>query len=345
MPTRNRLPSPESISKSLTAWFGEHARDYPWRRTRDPYAILVSEVMLQQTQITTVLSRGYYSRWMEQFPDFQTLAVADETRVLKAWEGLGYYRRARNLQKLARVIVEKHDGVFPEHHEQMLDLPGIGPYTAGAVASFAFGQPRPVVDGNVARVLSRVYNHASPVDSTAGVRWLWHHAEALVQATDDPRSLNSALMELGQTHCTPTKPACQLCPLEHFCQATEPESLPVKEKRQEFTDVTERVVFLRNEHGVLLEQETGSRRTGLWKLPALPASLAENPPPVLMRTRYGITRFRVTLWVHEVLGIMPDWPETHRIIALQELGATPMPSPYRRALRDLLKQEDFKLEA
>lgn len=340
-------PQPESgrIAAALVAWFATQGRDYPWRRTRDAYAILVSEVMLQQTQISTVLDRGYYARWLAQFPDFPTLAAAREEEVLKAWEGLGYYRRARNLQRLAREVLARHGGVFPEDAAAILALPGIGPYTAGAVASFAFGLPRPIVDGNVARVLSRVYNDPTPIDSTPGLKLLWERAAALVQATDDPRALNSALMELGQTHCTPTKPACGLCPVRTECRATEPEGLPVKQSRQEITAVTERVVFLRTAQGVLLEQETGKRRTGLWKLPALPATHQDPPPPVLMRTSYGITRYKVTLWVHEPPADPGPWPGTHRIIAFNEIDTMPMPAPYRRALAGLLKRNEFTLDA
>lgn len=344
MPVKIPPPEPAAIARELVAWFRKHGRDYPWRRTRDAYAILVSEIMLQQTQIVTVLGRGYYSRWLERFPDFQTLASASEEQILKAWEGLGYYRRARNLHRIAKEVMEKHGGVLPQDHAAILALPGIGPYTAGAVASFALGLAQPIVDGNVARVLSRIYNDATPVDSTAGSKLLWQRAAELVNSTDDPRALNSALMELGQTHCTPTKPSCDVCPVRARCHATEPESLPVKQTRQEITALTERVVFLRTGAGVLLEQETGARRTGLWKLPALPAAHEEKPPPVLMRTSYGITRYKITLWVHEPPARHPSWPETHRLIAFDELASTPMPAPYRRALNDLLKRGEFRLE-
>ena len=143
------------IAADLVEWFRKAGRDYPWRRTRDPYAILVSEVMLQQTQISTVLDRGYYAKWLAQFPNFAVLAAAPESEILKAWEGLGYYRRARNLQRLAQTVVAEHGGVFPNEPTAIRALPGIGPYTAGAIASFAFGLPEPIVDGNVARVLSR----------------------------------------------------------------------------------------------------------------------------------------------------------------------------------------------
>lgn len=337
-------PDTTTIAAALVAWFQQHARDYPWRRTHDPYAVLVSEIMLQQTQISTVLDRGYYSRWLERFPDFQTLAAAREEDVLKTWEGLGYYRRARNLHRLAKEVIEKHGGVFPRDHAAILSLPGVGPYTAGAVSSFAFGLAEPIVDGNVARVLSRIYNDATPIDSTVGIKLLWERARVLVQSADDPRALNSALMELGQTYCTPTKPECDLCPVRAQCRATEPESLPVKQVRQEMTAVTERVVFLRTDAGVLLEQETGKRRTGLWKLPALPPAHEGKPPPVLMRANYGITRYKVTLWVHEAPTKQPIWPDTHRIIAFDEIESTPMPAPYRRALSDLLKHSEFKLD-
>jgi len=345
MPSQTTRLEPRAIAAELVNWFAQHARDYPWRRTGDPYAILVSEVMLQQTQIVTVLERGFYARWMERFPDFRTLAGAREDEVLKAWEGLGYYRRARNLQRLAREVMDVHGGVFPREPAAILALPGVGPYTAGAVASFAFGLAEPIVDGNIARVLSRMHDDATPVDSTAGVKALWERSRALVKATDDPRALNSALMELGQTHCTPTRPACDLCPVRAYCRAKEPEALPVKQVRQEITPVTERVIFLRNEEGVLLEQETGKRRTGLWKLPALPAEHEDAPPPVLLRMQYGITRYKVTLWVHEPHEQSGNWPGTHRFISSDELESTPMPAPYRKALRHLLESGEFRLSA
>ncbi len=345
MPSKAAKPDVQAIADELVNWFGQHARDYPWRRTRDPYAILIAEVMLQQTQIQTVLGRGYYARWLARFPDFATLAAAREDEVLKVWEGLGYYRRARNLQRLAHEVIVQHGGVFPQDPAAILALPGIGPYTAGAVASFAFGLAEPIVDGNITRVLARIYNDAMPVDSTVGIKLLWERAKALVQTTDDPRSLNAALMELGQTHCAPTKPTCDACPVRSHCRAIEPESLPVKHARPEITAVTERVVFLRTGAGVLLELETGKRRTGLWKLPALHPMHVDQPPPVLLRSHYGITRYKVTLWVHEPHAQELEWPDTHRIIPFGELESTPMPAPYRRVLRELLERGEFRLHA
>lgn len=340
MPPSPATPNTRKISQALVAWFRSHGRDYPWRRTQDPYAILVSEIMLQQTQIATVLERGFYQRWMARFPDFDSLAAAREEDVLKAWEGLGYYRRARHLHRLAQELVERHDGIFPQEHEMILSLPGIGPYTAGAVSSFAFGQAQAVVDGNVARVLSRVYNDATPVDSSAGSRLLWERAGELVAATNDPRALNSALMELGQTHCTPKRPNCLLCPVRSHCRAESPESLPVKMVKQKISSVDEHVFFLRTDAGVLLEQEQGRRRTGLWKLPELPAAAVHRPPPLLLRTHYVITRYKVALRVHAPPSGDHAWPSTHRIVAFAEIESIPMPAPYRRVLRVLLANDE-----
>lgn len=288
--------------------------------------------MLQQTQITTVLDRGYYTRWLKRFPDFATLAAASEADVLKAWEGLGYYRRARNLQKLAQVIMGDHEGVFPRDAAQIRALPGIGPYTAGAIASFAYDDAQPIVDGNVARVLSRLFDDATPIDSTAGKKALWDCATALVKAAASPRIFNSALMELGQTLCRTTSPQCIICPVRDHCTTRRPDELPVKDKTTTITDVTERVFFSHTADGILLEQETGSRRTGLWKLPALPDSVATEPPPVLHKTSYGITRYRVTLWIHEPPTSIMIWPQSHRRFPPAELSQVPMPSPYRKAL-------------
>ena len=329
------------IAADLVDWFVQNGRDYPWRRTRDPYAILVSEIMLQQTQISTVLDRGFYDRWLTRFPNFQTLANATEADVLSAWEGLGYYRRARNLQKLAQTVMSQHAGIFPTMPETIRSLPGIGPYTAGAVSSFAFGLNEPLVDGNVARVLSRLHNDPTPIDSTIGSKKLWELARELVHSTSDPRALNSALMELGQTVCKTTRPDCENCPVRSHCRAIEPEKLPIKNTRIEITAITERVFFHQTAEGVLLEQETGKRRTGLWKLPALPEW--QPLPPVLAKSTYGITRYKVTLWVHQSPPNLGNLPVNHRLIPFTELPQTAMPSPYRKALDSLLKDSVFSL--
>jgi A/G-specific adenine glycosylase len=341
------------VAGELERWFRESGVRYPWRGITDVYGILVAEVMLQQTQIKTVLEGGYYARWMREFPSFQALAEAEEGAVLKCWEGLGYYRRARNLKRLAEVLMEEHGGVFPQKVEQMLALPGIGAYTAGAVASFAFGQAEPLVDGNVARVLMRLWADVTEVDSREGKAVLWARAGELVRAAERPGDLNSALMELGQRICRVGEVGCGVCPLESICRSRQaelrvdaslawPRDLPRKKARVKVTEVEERVGFVCDDEGrVLLECETGGRRTGLWKLPALNG---DGDPevrlfPVVARLKYGITRYRVQLWVHDVRGCGREIREVEgrRFFTQDEILAVAMASPYRRALNALLE--------
>jgi A/G-specific adenine glycosylase len=201
--------------KLLLSWDDQETRDLPWRRCRDPYAIWISEIMLQQTRVETV--RDYYRRWMERFPDIKSLAQADVDTVLKMWEGLGYYTRARNLHKAARLMVEASDGNFPSSYLEILALPGIGSYTAGAVASIAFDQPTPAVDGNVLRVMSRLFalpDIAQP-DVQAAIK------TEVAEGFPDQRAgdYTQALMELGALVCVPRRPLCERCPLIGLCQA------------------------------------------------------------------------------------------------------------------------------
>lgn len=206
----------KEFTRKLLAWWRRAARDLPWRRTRDPYRVLVSEFMLQQTQVARVAE--YYPRFLERFPDLETLARARPRAVREAWEGLGYYARAANLHALARVVSENHDGTLPDTPEELIELPGIGPYTAGAVASFAYEKPVPAVDTNVARVIRRVFlgtNHAPRTTHRA----LWDLASALVPK-DGKRAwrFNQAIMELGALVCVARKPRCPLCPVRPTCK-------------------------------------------------------------------------------------------------------------------------------
>jgi A/G-specific adenine glycosylase len=250
------------ISRKIVSWFNTSARDLPWRRTRDPYAIWISEVMLQQTQVKTVIP--YWERWMARFPRIQDLAAAEEESVLKAWEGLGYYRRARNLQKAARIVLDKFGGVFPTKFEDVLELPGIGRYTAGAVCSIAFGQAVPVLDGNVARVLSRVCLVSAQNE-------LWDAAEKLVKATSDPSALNQGLMELGALICTPRDPVCPQCPLKSSCRASRKGRVGDFPKVPEKAAVRRRrfvALILRNGDAVLIRKRDAHLVNGaLWEFP------------------------------------------------------------------------------
>ncbi|MEN9020442.1 MAG: A/G-specific adenine glycosylase [Verrucomicrobiaceae bacterium] len=334
------LDDPEGFREALIHWFRQDGRSYPWRETTDPYAIVVSELMLQQTQIATVLERDYYGRWMLQFPDVETLAAASEDAILKAWEGLGYYRRARNLQKLAQVVSNEHEGKFPETLENILALPGVGPYTAGAVLSFAFNEPVPLVDGNVHRVFARLFDSHEVVDSTAGQKQMWAWAADLV-SPDHPRLYNSALMELGQTICRQKSSDCQTCPVNTFCQTRTPEDLPKKAPRRKTVFQNEHVLFQTHQDQLLLIQEQGKRRQGLWKLPPCPESKTDQLS-LLYKAKYSITHHRVTLHVYASKELSVDDSKWHPLKDIHELA---MPSPYRKAVDQLVKNRDqFQLE-
>ncbi|MEM6532377.1 MAG: A/G-specific adenine glycosylase [Myxococcota bacterium] len=203
-----------AIGNALVEWYRNGHRDLPWRRTRDPYRIWISEIMCQQTQVDTVVPR--YERFVERFPDVRALAAVKEETVCEEWAGLGYYSRARNLHRAACSVVREHDGKMPSNADDLQKLPGIGRYTAGAIASIAFDEATPVVDGNVGRVLSRVYRLAAVPTSSPGQKVLWGKAQDLVPA-GAPGDFNQALMELGALVCTPKSPTCMLCPIRaHF---------------------------------------------------------------------------------------------------------------------------------
>lgn len=340
-PPATRCPTDDNsgFRTALGGWFARHGRDYPWRRTRDPYAVLVSEVMLQQTQIATVLGRGFYTRFLERFPDVVSLAAAEDDDLLKAWEGLGYYRRARMLRESARAVLAQHGGAFPADYDRILALPGIGRYTAGALLSFAFGIAAPLVDGNVARVLVRLFDRHDPVDSGPMQRWLWETAEALLDPSD-PRTHNSALMELGQTHCRPGVPDCLSCPVGSFCQTRDPAELPVKSKRTAVEEIDEHTALIRCGDRLLLTRQGRGRREGMWRLPVREKALLSHLP-LLHRRKYGITRYRVTLHVHDCPLEHPAAVEIagDEWVALDRWTALVIPPADRAALTAVLGEE------
>jgi len=316
---------------ALTQWFREQGRDLPWRRTRDPYAILVSEIMLQQTQAATVAP--YFERWLARFPDIATLAAADEQEALHAWQGLGYYSRARNLHKAAQKIAGEHGGIFPRDQEQIRALPGVGRYTAGAVATFAFDEPAPPVDGNIVRVIARLLNLWEPVDSAPGMERIWTTA-ARWQPQAGAGQFNEALMELGALICTPRSPACLICPVSRFCCAHQPELLPVKKPRPKTVRMIETCGWIARNGEVLLEQQTGTRWRGLWKLPLLVEPHGGRP---LVTVVYPFTNHRVELSVFH--GSSPlIMAENQRWFAIADVETAPMPAPHRRVLKRLLKK-------
>jgi A/G-specific adenine glycosylase len=320
----------KSFRKVLAAWFSKNARDHPWRRTRNPYEILISEVMLQQTQIATVLGKGYYTRFLSIFPDVGALAAADDDALLKAWEGLGYYRRVRMLRETARAVIARHNGKFPHDLDDLLKLPGIGKYTAGALLAFAFRLPAVLVDGNVARVLSRLMDCTIPVDEPAGSKLLWARAGQLA-CDKRPEVHHAALMELGQTVCRPGVPDCQSCPVAGFCRTSHPERLPIKSRKTAITAIQEHALWLRDRRGrILLHREDGKRRTGLWKLPVRDPAEVDGLPE-LCRIVYPITRYRVTLLVHAgTLDIKLPLREGEAWVDADAWQKLAMAAPFRR---------------
>lgn len=262
------------LRRALLSWYRTNARDLPWRGTRDPYAILVSEVLLQQTRVEQ--ARGYYVRFLKEFLDLGALARASEEEVLHVWAGAGYYRRARNLHRLAQAVSATG---LPATAEELEDLPGIGPYTAAAVASIAFGEPVAAVDGNVRRVLARLFAVEEPSS-----KWLRETAERLLDR-DDPGSWNQAVMELGAIVCTPRSPQCDLCPIARFCEGKDvPERYPASRVRRQRA-VQASALVLRGLSGYVLEKRDGQALGGLW---GFPLAEGEGALEVLL-SRYGVS--------------------------------------------------------
>ncbi|MBL0218632.1 MAG: A/G-specific adenine glycosylase [Myxococcales bacterium] len=289
-------------------------RDLPWRRTRDPYAIWVSEIMLQQTRVATVIP--YWERWMAKFPTVTALAKAPLDDVLAAWAGLGYYSRARNLHRGAQTIGTTWRGALPRHAAELRTVPGIGPYTAGAIASIAYGERAPLVDGNVARVLARVFGITLDIKSTAGGKALWARAGELMTALPAraaPGDLNQGLMELGATVCSPTQPRCLVCPLAKLCTANasgRTDQLPVVPARKKQADLPllawTLVWITRGDQIVLVRRAPEGLFGGLWELP--PLDVAErlgvtiDPSPVAHHDQ-TLTHRRLRITV--IRGAMP----------------------------------------
>ncbi len=333
---KSALKDVAGFRDALAEWFALNGKDYPWRRTRDPYAILVSEVMLQQTQIATVLQRNYYQRFLETFPDLESLSRAGDEQLLKAWEGLGYYRRVKMLRATAQAVMVNHAGKFPSELSDLMQLPGVGRYTAGALRSFAFEKSAAVVDGNVVRIFTRLMEFSAPSDDSVGQKQMWTWAEALADPLR-PRVYNSALMELGQTICRPGVPNCLSCPVADFCKAKEPETLPRKRPRTPITPVNEHAIWMRDATGhLLLHQESEKRREGLWKLPTREAAELIKLP-ILTEESYTITRYRVSMRVHDGRNFKAFRPAVNEIWHTQEEAlALAMPSPFRRVIERLL---------
>jgi len=329
---RSRKPPPtvpRGVAGPLGRWFSRVGRDLPWRRSRDPYRVWVSEIMLQQTQVERV--KEYFTRFLAAFPDIHALAAAREDRVLKAWEGLGYYRRARQLHAAAKRIVADHGGVFPRTVEELRSLPGIGRYTAGAIASIAFDAAEPIVEANSRRVLARLSGYGEPLDGPRGDGPIWEIAAAVVPGRR-PGRFNQALMDLGALVCTPARPRCEACPLERLCSARasgRTASIPVKSARRAVTRVRETAVVVRHADAVVVERRSaGEWWEGLWDFPRASARTAGRRLGVV---RYTVTHHAVECVVRERrVTRRPAATKGRRWVAIDRLDRIAMTAPGRR---------------
>jgi A/G-specific adenine glycosylase len=340
----------------LLAWYRRHRRALPWRASRDAYRVWVSEVMLQQTTVRTVLP--YYERFLARFPTTAALAAAGDEEVVAAWSGLGYYHRARNLRRAARHVVERHGGRFPETLEAALAVPGVGLYTASAVLSIAYGQPLPVVDGNVRRVLARHF-------ALRGLRWrsdgaYYNLAEELLDR-GDPGAWNQGLMELGAVVCTPRRPACGACPLRASCRAAADgtqELFPEARPRRKPVAVTVAAALLERGGRILLVRRREGRLMGrMWEVPqtslesrGLPDLVRElreqhglevEPGPLLVRARHAITfrRVRAEGYRSTLRRAPAADPERFLWAAPDELSAVPVSSLTRKLIAGLAERQ------
>jgi A/G-specific adenine glycosylase len=359
-----------AFRRALLDWFAANARDLPWRRTLDPYQVWLSEIMLQQTQMDRAV--GYFERFLERFPDISSLDAAGEDEVLKLWEGLGYYSRARNLRKAARQVMERHGGTFPRSAQDIRALPGVGPYTAGAIASVAYNEPLPAVDANVLRVFSRLLDLDEPVDVPAVRRRIEAAAARLLDPLD-ARGFNQALMELGALVCAPRSTRCPECPLDEFCLAR-------KRGTQEIRPVLRpgpEIIRINMACGVLASRGRfyiQKRRPddvwpGLWEFPGGVLEQGETPEQALVRevreetsldvrprskiavVRTSYTRYRITLHGFFCQVDAPVDPESAfrlneateaRFVLPEEISRYAFPSGHARLVAKVLT--DLRLE-
>jgi A/G-specific adenine glycosylase len=346
----------QAFTRALLDWYAQGHRDLPWRHTRDAYSIWISEIMLQQTRAETVVS--YYERFLAAFPDVASLAAADEQEVLKRWEGLGYYSRARNLQAAARVVCEQYGGELPRTAQALQTLPGIGAYTAGAIASIAYGESVAAVDGNVQRVIARWSGVREDITQTQVKRELSRRCQALVppQGGEAAGAFSNAMMELGATVCTPANPACLICPVRAGCSALaegDAAQLPVKKKARAQRVEKRAVVIVLSGGRVLVKRRTEKLLGGMWVFPdfedvsgaaALSRALEESLglsaayDEALGAARHVFTHIIWEMELHAFYA--PDQKEVEGAmwVDAQALSDLPMPTAVRAARRAAMKK-------
>lgn len=368
-------PELSRFRKKLLTWFAQFQRDLPWRRNKDPYRVWLSEIMLQQTRVAAAIP--YYERFLQRFPDVAALAEAPEEEVLRYWAGLGYYSRARNLQKAAKQIVAEHQSVFPHSPERALTLAGIGPYTAPAILSIAYGTPLAVLDGNVARVIARLQAVRGDIRSASRWQGLQKTADSLL-APSAPGDWNQAMMELGAVICTPKSPQCLLCPVAEFCHARKlglVNCIPEKRNKRVPVEITLATLVLldRRGHTLLLpppestattatQQEVSALLSKMWHFPTIQAdrnpadelhalantlfpreSLAQNFHP-LAKVRHAVTYRQITLLPFRLdVAAFPRMPHA-KILPLHDLSQVPISNLTRKVARAAMQSNKHPQE-
>jgi A/G-specific adenine glycosylase len=360
-PEEGAASSDSEPTRRLLTWYSQNKRTLPWRGHPDPYAVWVSEIMLQQTRVETVTA--YFERWMERFPTLTSLAEASEQEVLQIWEGLGYYSRARNLHKAARTVMQKFAGKIPPNRSELEKLPGIGRYTAGAVASIAFGLDETAMDGNIRRVLARLFAMRLPARSPQGEQKLWELARQNLPA-GRAGDYNQALMDLGATICTPQRPACLVCPLSELCQgraAGIQESLPVLKAAPATPHYTVTAAIIARDARVLIARRPSTGLLGgLWEFPGGKLEPGETLPAGLKREireelaaeitvgepfgiyKHAFTHFKITLHAFKctLAAGEPQALEASEIawVGISELKNFPMGKVDRQIANNLVKE-------
>jgi len=354
------------LQKNILAWFQDHARDLPWRKTYYPYHVWISEIMLQQTQMDRVVA--YFNKWMKRFPGIDSIAVAGEEEVLKLWEGLGYYSRARNIIKTAKLLSDDYDGALPADHKELMGLPGIGPYTAGAIMSIAFNREYPLVDANIERVFARLFNLDKPVKNKKTHTFIWEKAGELIPQ-GRARQFNQALMELGALVCIPQNPRCKICPIRTDCLAF---SLNLVNKRPVLqappkTIFIEMATGIVKHNGRIFIQKRKSKGVwaNLWEFPGGRLEPGETPEMALVReymeetelsvgrlkkitaVQHSYTIYRVTLHCY-FCTLLDDRYEPvlhsaqeYRWVESKELSNYAFPAGHRKLIQFLQKKFSF----
>jgi len=355
-PSPGASPDAALFQKTILKWYDQYQRDLPWRNIQNPYATFVSEMMLQQTQVKTVLP--YYGRFLKELPDWKALAGAKEEKVLKLWEGLGYYRRARSLQAAAKKVMTDYGGKLPDTLEEILELPGVGPYSAGAILSIAYQKPIPLVDGNVIRVFSRIFVLRGNLKSGEGHQRVWELARSLVPS-QRPGDFNQALMELGATVCFSENPQCLLCPMMSQCEASQrgiQNELPEMPKQVKSVEIPMAALLAEQNREFLVKKRTQDEKwlKGMWEFPSAEGKNHEEArknleqilkmkmePREIREVRHQITHHKISLKLFKALPLKKKaFPRGYRWVSAAELMKLPFSSAQAK-LRKWVLEDPF----